>query len=73
MIHFSQKLRQTVVQSGLTLVIVLHQIETALSMADRIIGLCDGRVAFDGPTADFHAAAQAQIFRPFRPQEVTHA
>ena len=72
-IHFSQKLRQTVVQSGLTLVIVLHQIETALSMADRIIGLCDGRVAFDGPTADFHAAAQAQIFQPFRPKEIVHA
>ena len=72
-VHFSQKLRQTVITSGLTLVIVLHQLETALAMADRIVGLVDGRIAFDGPSLDFDAAAQAQIFRPFRPQEVTHA
>ena len=69
-VHFSQKLRQTVLTSGLTLVIVLHQIETALTMADRIIGLIDGQIAFDGPTCDFDSTAQSQIFRPFRPKEV---
>ena len=71
-VHFSQKLRQTALKSGLTLVIVLHQIETALAMADRIVGLVDGRIAFDGAKHTFDAAAQARIFRPFRPVEVDH-
>ena len=72
-IHFSQKLRQTVLRSGLTLVIVLHQLETALAMADRIVGLVDGRIVFNGARSEFDATAQARIFRPFRPKEINHA
>jgi len=45
-----------------TIVIVLHQIETALAMADRIIGLRHGRVAYDGLAGDFDRCAQSQVF-----------
>ena len=63
--RFSRELRQTVMSSGLTLVIVLHQIETALSMADQIVGLVDGTVAFAGLPRDFDTVAQAQVFHSF--------
>lgn len=49
---------------GLTVVLVLHQLETARLLADRIVGLVDGRIAFDGPAEAFDAEAEARIF-PF--------
>lgn len=61
--HFSGEIRRAVSRSGLTVVIVLHQIETALALADRVVGLADGRIAFDGSAAAFDAGAQAGIFR----------
>lgn len=64
--HFSGEIRRAVSRSGLTVVIVLHQIDTALTLADRVVGLADGRIAFDGPAADFDAGAQAGIFRSVR-------
>jgi len=36
-------------ERGLTLVVSQHQLETALAYATRIVGLRQGRVAFDGP------------------------
>jgi phosphonate transport system ATP-binding protein len=36
---------------GVTLVVTLHQVETALAHFPRIVGLRDGEVAFDLPTA----------------------
>ncbi len=60
--QLSQELVRAVARSGMTVVIVLHQIETALAMADRIIGLTAGCVAYDGPAAQFDRAAQEQIF-----------
>jgi len=60
--QLSQELGRAVARSGLTVVIVLHQIETAVAMADRIVGLADGCVAYDGPAAAFDNAAQFRIF-----------
>jgi phosphonate transport system ATP-binding protein len=60
--QLSEELLAAVARAGLTVVIVLHQIETALILADRIVGLSAGRVAYDGPAADFDAAAQALVF-----------
>jgi phosphonate transport system ATP-binding protein len=60
--QLSRELLRAVDRSGLTVVIVLHQIETALAMADRIIGLADGCIGYDGPAADFDRDAQAEIF-----------
>ncbi len=68
--HLSQDLRRTALASGLTLVVVLHQIETALAMADRIVGLADGRVAFTCHPDQFDTAAQARLFQPYRPEEI---
>ncbi|HLN22355.1 MAG TPA: ATP-binding cassette domain-containing protein [Patescibacteria group bacterium] len=65
--HLSDELRRAVTRSGLTVVIVLHQIDTALALADRVIGLVDGRVGFDGPSASFDTAAQADIFQDSDP------
>jgi phosphonate transport system ATP-binding protein len=36
-------------ERGLTLVVSQHMLETALSYGTRIVGLRQGRVAFDGP------------------------
>ncbi len=61
--HLSQELRGAAVQAGLTLVIVLHQVELALSMADHVLGLREGRLAFSGPVLAFDAAAQRRLFQ----------
>ena len=42
---------------GMTLLIVLHDLETTLAIADQVIGLRNGRVVFDGPASAFDAAA----------------
>lgn len=49
-------------KQGLTLIIVLHQLELARQLADRILGLHEGQLAFDGPTNHFDAEAQARLF-----------
>jgi len=42
---------------GMTLLIVLHDLEITLAIADQVIGLRNGRVVFDGPASAFDAAA----------------
>ena len=60
--QMSDALLGAVARSGLTVVIVLHQIETALAMADKVIGLVPGGVAYDGSAQEFDAEAQALVF-----------
>ena len=62
--QLSEKLRNAVAHTGLAIVIVLHQIEIARALADRIVGLADGNIAFDGTAEEFDSAAQSQIFYP---------
>lgn len=62
--HLGDALRRAVVDDGVTLVIVLHQMELACALADRILGLADGRLCFDGLPRDFDTAAQARLFHP---------
>lgn len=47
---------------GMTVILVMHQIDMALALADRVIGLANGQIAFDGPAACFDRAAQARVF-----------
>jgi phosphonate transport system ATP-binding protein len=54
--------RRLVARNGLTVILVLHQLHLARGLADRIVGLAGGRVAFDGLPGDFDAAAEAAIF-----------
>ncbi len=49
-------------QRGITLVCTLHQVERALESFPRIIGLRDGTVAFDLPTAAVTPARLAQLY-----------
>ena len=64
--HLGDVLRRAVAADGVTLVIVLHQIELARAVADRILGLAEGRMRFIGAPDEFGAAEQARLFRPNR-------
>lgn len=56
-------LRRLTERYGLTVVLVLHHMEQARRLADRVVGLNGGRLVFDGAAADFDAAAEDQIFQ----------
>ena len=60
--QLSERLRNAVAHTGLAIVIVLHQVEIARTLADRIVGLTEGGIAFDGTTEQFDFAAQSKIF-----------
>jgi len=60
--QMSAEFRSLVARNGLTVVLVLHQLETARLLADRIVGLVGGRVGFVGPPDRFDAEAEARIF-----------
>ena len=47
----------------LTVLCNLHQVDLARRFADRILGLREGRVVFDGPVASFDANAERRIYR----------
>ncbi|MEA3393407.1 MAG: phosphonate ABC transporter ATP-binding protein [Pseudomonadota bacterium] len=47
---------------GLTAIVSLHQVALARRYADRIIGLRQGRIVFDGEPAAFNAPAEAQLY-----------
>jgi phosphonate transport system ATP-binding protein len=40
---------------------VLHQIELAYAYADRVVGIRDGRIAFDRPCAELPPDAVRQL------------
>jgi phosphonate transport system ATP-binding protein len=44
-------LRRLAHQDGLAVLCVLHQVDLAFSYADRVVGMRDGRIAFDQPRA----------------------
>jgi phosphonate transport system ATP-binding protein len=57
-----QELRRLVAMRGLTVILVLHQLELARMFASRIVGLANGQVIFDGAPAAFGAAAETWLF-----------
>jgi phosphonate transport system ATP-binding protein len=48
--------------AGLTVIASLHDLEYARRYADRVVGLRQGRVVFDGPTEALTEAAVGEIF-----------
>lgn len=54
--------RSLAVREGLTVILVLHQLQLARAIADRIIALSDGRVTFNGPSSAFDAEVEARVF-----------
>jgi len=55
-------IRDLAVEQGITVILVMHQLDMALTLADRVIGLADGEIAFDGPASRFDHAAQTIVF-----------
>ena len=56
-------LRQMAMRDGVTVILVMHQIDTALLLADKVIALVAGSIAFDGSPASFDADKQKQVFQ----------
>jgi len=56
-------LRSLVRHEGLTVLCNLHQVDLARQFADRVIGLRDGRVVFDGPTETLTPSDVDRIYR----------
>jgi phosphonate transport system ATP-binding protein len=56
-------LRQEAESRNATLICSLHQVDLALSHFPRIVGLRDGRVAFDAPRAEVTEAMIAALYR----------
>jgi phosphonate transport system ATP-binding protein len=55
-------LRRLAHQDGLAVLCVLHQVDLAFSYADRVVGMRDGRVAFDQPRAGLSRDAVNQLY-----------
>lgn len=64
--QLSLDFRTAVRRCGLTVVVVLHQLDTAMAIADRIVGLADGRIVFEGAPCAFDSAARGRIFHNIR-------
>ena len=60
--RLGEEFRRLVVRNGLTVILVLHQLQLARLLADRIVGLSGGRVAFDGAVASFGPEEEERIF-----------
>ncbi|WP_345183794.1 phosphonate ABC transporter ATP-binding protein [Microbacterium panaciterrae] len=55
-------IREIAADEGLTVVCSLHQVDLAISWADRIVGLRHGEVVLDTPTAGLSKAAVMEIY-----------
>ena len=57
-----ETLRRIARGAGLTVVATLHHVDYARRYADRVLGLKDGRLVFDGPPAALSDASLFEIF-----------
>jgi phosphonate transport system ATP-binding protein len=55
-------LRQLAAKDGLAVLCVLHQVDLAYDYADRVVGIRDGRIAFDLPSRDLPRAAVRELY-----------
>ena len=49
-------------RDGITTIVSLHQVELARRYAERVIGLNDGNVVFDGPVGDLSDDVLRRIY-----------
>lgn len=56
-------LREICTRDGITIVVNLHQVELAKRFADRVIGLNEGLIVYDGPAAGLDRATLSRIYR----------
>ncbi len=52
---------------GITVLCSLHTLDTARAYCDRVVGLADGRVVFDGPPDALGADAVREIYGDEQP------
>ncbi|MGE4188167.1 MAG: phosphonate ABC transporter ATP-binding protein [Hyphomicrobiaceae bacterium] len=55
-------------EDGITAIVSLHQVDLARQFADRIIGLAQGRVVFEGSPAELGPAALDTIYKASAPR-----
>ena len=55
-------LRRAAHELGIAVLCNLHQVEYALEFADRIVGICDGQVVYEGTPAQLDEAALSRIY-----------
>ena len=55
-------LREICTRDGITIVVNLHQVELAKRFADRVIGLNEGVVVYDGATGGLDYATLSRIY-----------
>ena len=60
--HILHQIRTVALQDGIPAVISLHQVDFARQFGDRIVGLCAGRVVFDGKPSALNDDALARIY-----------
>ena len=60
--QIGRTLRDMVDRVGTTVILVMHQMETALSLADKVIALAGGRIAYAGEPAQFDHHRQNAVF-----------
>lgn len=65
-----ETLRRIATDAGLTVIANLHHVEYARHYADRVLGLRNGRLVFDGPPTDLTDAVVVDLFGD-RPTETT--
>lgn len=61
--HHGRELLAQLLQQHQTSVIALHQVELALALCDRIVGLANNSILFDLPAVDVTAELLAQLYR----------
>jgi len=54
--------RHLTTHEHLAVLCVLHQVELAYAYADRVVGIRDGRIAFDRPCAELPRDAVRQLY-----------
>ena len=55
-------IREIAADEGLTVVCSLHQVDLAISWADRIVGLRHGEIVLDTPTTDLTKSEVMEIY-----------
>ena len=55
-------------EDGITTIVSLHQVELARRFADRIVGLANGHIVFEGTTAELGSANLEKIYKASTPE-----
>ena len=61
--------REIVLDSDIPALVNIHEVHLAREYADRILGLRDGKIVFDGPPEEFDEEAEDVIYRGEEPED----